>query len=79
MSDEYDYIGSEANASPLWGHVAESPEGDLLLPSWWWEQRRHRDDYPGGWWSRPLNPRCPWHWPSLLRLRLTRSVVMVDS
>lgn len=84
MSDTHwtetaDRISHEGSAHPLWGHVAESEDGDLLLPAWWWVQRRHRDVAPGGWWNRRLNLRCPWHWLPYLRSRSAGRLVWVEA
>lgn len=72
-------VNAAYSASPLWGHIAESEDGDLLLPAWWWVQRRHGIDCPAGWWGRPLNLRNPLHWLPYWRSRVEGRVAMVES
>lgn len=71
-------VHTDYSANPLWGHLAQDEDGDMLLPAWWWVQRNHSIDCPGGWWGRPLNLRNPLHWVPYLRSRLQGQVVWVD-
>lgn len=52
---------------PLWGHLGEDPDGNLVLPA----GRNH--------WVDVLNLRNPWHWPPYLRSRISRRIVWLDS
>lgn len=54
---------------PVIGLVAEDDYGDLRVPS----LRRLN------WWHERLDLRKPWHWPSYMRSRITRRLVMVEA
>jgi hypothetical protein len=66
------------SSNPLWGHLAESDQGDLLVPAWWWSRHKAAEAGCDGWWDRPLDLANPLHWLPYLRSRLGGRVAMVE-
>jgi hypothetical protein len=77
-SETADRVNGAVSSNPLFGHLGEDDNGELLLPAWWRTQRAHCDESQGGWWNRRLNLRCPWHWLPYLRSRISGRLVFLE-
>lgn len=66
----------KGDPNPLWGHVGEGPDGNLLLPSW--SRTKAAEKGCEGWWDRPMNLRRPTHWLPYLRSRGTLMLAWLE-